>query len=76
MPKIQKIPATKKIRNDLLTQGYGVDRAKSSTLRSTCLHRFAAHCGQESTGAESSASASLPPNKLTSVHSRNNATGT
>jgi hypothetical protein len=40
-----------------VTQGYGVDHAKSSTLRSTGLHRYATHCGQESTGAESSARA-------------------
>jgi hypothetical protein len=72
--KPQKFPAAFEIRNDLLSQGYGVDRAKSSTLRSTRPHRYAKHCGQESTGAESSVRAS-PTNKLTSVQSRNSAPG-
>jgi hypothetical protein len=63
----------------LLTQGYGIDRAKcakcakSSTLRSTRLRRYAKHGGQESTGAESSARAS-PTNELPSVYSRNSPT--
>src|SRR6201993_772095 len=56
--KQKKFPAFCKIRNDLLTQGYGVDPAKSSTPRSARLRRNAKHCGQESTGAESSARAS------------------
>jgi len=30
----EKFPAAFEVRNELLTQGYGVDRAKSSTLRS------------------------------------------
>jgi hypothetical protein len=46
----KNFPATCKIRNDLLTQGYGVDRAKSSTLRSTCLHRQALRAGIEHSG--------------------------
>jgi hypothetical protein len=41
-----------KVRNDLLTQGYGVDRAKSSTLRFVFLRRYTKRCGQESTEAE------------------------
>jgi hypothetical protein len=32
--KMKNFPAARKIRNELLTQGYGVDPAKSSTLRS------------------------------------------
>jgi len=32
MQKIEKFPAAFEIRNDLLTQGYGAERAKSSTL--------------------------------------------
>jgi hypothetical protein len=70
MQKNEKFPTAFEVRNDLLTQGYGVDRAKSSTRP----HRYAKHCGQESTRAESSARA-LPTNKLTSVHSRNSAPG-
>src|SRR6266705_3013827 len=60
--KMKNFPTALKVRNDLLTQSYGVDRRKSSTLRS------------KSTGAESSAHTS-PNNQLTSVHSRNSATG-
>jgi hypothetical protein len=32
--KWKNFPTARKIRNELLTQGYGVDRAKSFTLRS------------------------------------------
>jgi len=71
---LKKFPTASEIGNELLTQGYGVDRAKSSTLRFTRLHRSAKHSGQESTGAEFSARAS-PTNKLTPVHSRNGTTG-
>jgi hypothetical protein len=40
MPKKSKnFPAAREIKNDLLTQGYGVDHAKSSTLRFTRPHR-------------------------------------
>jgi hypothetical protein len=46
----KKFPATNEIRNDLLTQGYGVDRAKSSTLRSTRLHRQALRAGIDRSG--------------------------
>jgi hypothetical protein len=74
MQKIEKFPAAFEIRNDLLTQGYGADRAKSSNLRSILLHRFTKRCGQESTEAEFSAHTSTN-NNLTSVHSRNRATG-
>jgi hypothetical protein len=59
--KTERFPAAFKVRNDLLTQGYGIDRAKSSTLLS------------KSTEAESSADKS-PNKKLTSVHSQNSAT--
>jgi len=59
--KPERFPAAFKVRNDLLTQGYGIDRAKSSTLLS------------KSTEAESSADKS-PNKKLTSVHSQNSAT--
>jgi hypothetical protein len=69
----EKFPAAFEIRYDLLTQGYGIDRAKSSTLRSTGLRRYAKHGRQESTGAESSARAS-PTNELPSVYSRNSPT--
>ena len=61
MQKNKKFPAACKTRNDLLTQGYGIDRAKSSTLLS------------KSTEAESSADKS-PNKKLMSVHSQNSAT--
>jgi hypothetical protein len=43
--KSKNFPAVRKIRNDLLTQGYGVDHAKSSTLRFTRLHRQALRAG-------------------------------
>jgi len=33
--KLKNFPAACKIRNDPLTQGYGIDRAKSTTLRFT-----------------------------------------
>src|SRR6476646_3813239 len=59
--KTERFPAAFKVRNDLLTQSYGIDRAKSSTLLS------------KSTEAESSADKS-PNKKLTSVHSQNSAT--
>jgi hypothetical protein len=59
--KTERFPAAFKVRNDLLTQGYGIDRAKSSTLLS------------KSTEAESSADKS-PNKKLMSVHSQNSAT--
>jgi hypothetical protein len=46
---------------------------KSSTLRSTRLHRYAKHDGQDPTQAE--CSAQPPNNKLTAVHSRNGTAG-
>ena len=61
MQKNRRFPAAFKVRNDLLTQGYGIDRAKSSTLLS------------KSTEAESSGDTS-PNKKSTSVHSQNSAT--
>ena len=60
--KIKEFPAGYKIRNDLLTQGYGIDSAKSSTLRSTSIE------------AESSAPR-FPNNNPASVQSRNSTTG-
>ncbi|PYK62782.1 MAG: hypothetical protein DME50_18685 [Verrucomicrobia bacterium] len=59
---MKKFPAACEIRNDSLTQGYGIDRAKSSTLRFTSIE------------GESSAYRS-PNNNPTSVHSRNGVTG-
>jgi hypothetical protein len=72
--KMENFPAAFENRNDLLTQGYGVDRAKIIHPRFTRLRRYAKHCGQESIHPSGML---RPPsnNNPTAVHSRNGTTG-
>ena len=74
MQKIQKFPAACKIRNDLLTQGHGVDRAKiiHPTIYPPASLREALWAEIDRSGVLRHTS---PHNNLTSVHSRNSATG-
>jgi hypothetical protein len=74
MQEIKKFPAAYKVKYDSLTQGYGIDRARiiHPTIYPPASLREALWAEIDRSGVLRHTS---PHNNLTSVHSRNSATG-
>jgi hypothetical protein len=69
---LKNFPAAREVRNDLLTQVMALIARNHPPYDPPRLHRFAKHCRQESTGAESSARVSSP-NKNSRLFTRGTA---